>query len=320
MAAVAAAAAAAANPVLVAVPSPNSADPLYVLESASEVVVNTPFLPWQSLPAAAGAPARSGLPLSLVIKNFLSRSRIGPAAADKAAAQSASVLEAMPSAAFVARVLTEYCDSGLFRAPAASLLQFEAALAALSLSNPANMDIGAPDLVFGEAFATPGRAAVPARRGRGSSGGSAAVDAVPAIAGPAPLRFLSLVTLFQLFKPDLPVPMEAWSRLAGILGPVWTRAARDDEASQVRTMASVITPNLNKFLGCVGGVSAPDATLAINIPDFLAATLLPTGLRPGRQDGNYLAKEALDGFRYRLGNASDREAVEGQRISFLRST
>ena len=95
---------------------------------------------------------------------------------------------------------------------------------------------------------------------------------------------------------------------------------RADETSQLRTIASIIVPNLNKFLGCGGAAMAPDATLAISMADFLAATRLPAGLRPDQQTSTHLAKEAMDGFRYRLGNIAEREAVEGQRIIFLRST
>mmetsp|Transcript_30737 Transcript_30737/g.66059 ORF Transcript_30737/g.66059 Transcript_30737/m.66059 type:complete len:231 (+) Transcript_30737:132-824(+) len=230
MAAAAAAVPPAPAPVLVAVPTPNSTDPLHVLESASEVVVNTPFFPWRPMLTVSGAPARSGLPLSLVIKNVLSRSRVGPATANEAAAQAAPILEAMPSAALVARVLTEYRSSGLFRSPAASHLEFETALNALYLVNPANMDICAVDFVFGDPFAVLSQLAVPAQRGRGRGRRVAAIPAVPATAGPASLRFLSLVTVFQQYKPKRPVPMEAWSSLSEILGPVWTQAVRANAA------------------------------------------------------------------------------------------
>ena len=317
----AAAVPAAPAPVLVSVPVFNTANPLYVLEAACEVVTSTPCLPWQPMPSVAGSPARAALPLSLILKNFFARSRVGPAAADEAAAQGAPILETLPTAALVSRILSEYRDSGLFQSQFSSPLELEAALESLTVVNPVNLDITAQDYRFGEAFDMPGQQAVPAQRGRGRGHPAVpAVAAAPPALGPPSLRFLSLISVYHLFKPDMPDPLGSWARLAGILGPMWTRAVRASESSQVRTMASIIVPNINKYLGCGSAAATPDATLAMNMADFLSATRLPSGLRPNRQDGSFLTKEALDGYRYRLGSASDREAVEGQRIAFLRST
>ena len=143
----------------------------------------------------------------------------------------------------VSRILTEYRDSGLFLQQHSTSLRFEEALEALTITNPSRLELLATDLIFGETFDTPGVAAVVARgRGRGRGG----TAAVPPVAGPPALRFLSMVTLFQLYRPDQPVPFANWAHLAGVLGPMWTRAVRAQEASQLRAMASVMVPNLNK--------------------------------------------------------------------------
>ena len=302
-------------PVVVVLPVPGADDPLYVFEASEELVVQTPFLPWLPQPAAVGAPPRVSLPLSLVVKNFFS---LSPDPADLTAAQTTSVLEALPTAAFVAQLLTEYKASGLLNSVMDSALALEARLGAIAISNPPRLLMTAADVATTEPFDTPAPQ-TPAGRGRGRGRGQVPPPAQPApTPGPAPLRFLSLVSLADLYQPDQTESFGSWSRLAGTLGPISTRAVRTRETSQVRTMASVMVPNINRFLGGGAAATAPDATLATNLADFLLATRLPQGLRPGRQTGNLLQREAVDGFRYRLGSQTDRQAVEAQRIFFVR--
>ena len=171
---------AAAGPaaVVVTLPVPGADDPLYLFEAIEELVVKTPFLPWVPQPVAAGAPPLVGLPLSLVVKNFLSRARLSPAPPDMAAAQNTSVLEAIPSATFIAQLLTEYKASGLMNHNIDSALALEAKLAALPVSNPPRLLLTAAHIGAAESFDTPAALAA-VGRGRGRGRGRGAPPQVP---------------------------------------------------------------------------------------------------------------------------------------------
>ena len=299
-------------PVVVVLPDPDMDDPLYVLEANELLVAQCSFIPWQPQPAVAGAPSRVALPLSLMLHNFISRSHLDPAPAAGSAFANISHLECVPTAAFFARILTEYKSSGLFDDPLSTPLALEAALRSLIPTNPDSLKLGVADFTAAETFDAP---AVPAQGGGRRN--APAVPAVPAAPGPDVLRPLALTSIASLEQPDITLPLLAWSRLAGMLGPVYTRRVRAQETSTVQTMTSVIVPNINKQLGAQ---NAPAATIAASLKDFILTTQLPAALRADRQDGTSLQREAQDAFRYRLGSHDERVAVEVRRIHFVRHT
>ena len=305
---------------VVALPQPDEEDPLFVFEANDPVVTQTSFIPWQTQPAAVGAPPRAALPLSLLLHNFIARSRISPEPADQAAFATISPFECVPNPAFWARLLTEYKASGLFTATYSTPYAFETALRSLIPLDPTRLLLTAADFITAETFDTPPPpAGGVAGRGRGRGRGRGAVAAPPpaAIPGPLPLRFISMANIKGLEQPDNALPLLAWARLAGMLGPAFNRAVRAREASQVQAVASVLAPNINKQLG---SIDAPAATLAVNLKDFLLTTQLPAAFRADRQDGTHLQREAQDAFRYRLGSTDERVAVEVRRIFFVKHT
>lgn len=146
------------------------------LDANEPLVLATVFLPWHSHPAAGAVPARMSLPTWLMLRLWIRRCSLSSLPADLAVLSSIDIFELGLSAVAWSRILTELVTSDLLNASFTDASTLDAALEALSITNPAALVILAADLQRGEPFDTPGapgRPAVPDRRaGRGQGGGS----------------------------------------------------------------------------------------------------------------------------------------------------
>ena len=267
---------------------------------------------------------QSALPLFKALRAFIPRCTIGTAPPDVAAAMRLSALTGGLTAAAWSRVLTELVDSGLLAFQFNKLRELRAALRGLAITNPANLALLAADWLVIEPFNTPavaGGAAAPGRgRGRGRARGAAnPAPAIPAIPGPASLRFLDLASLSRLENPQAPCPLEAWALLAGVLGPCSRRAIRADQLSFVFTSAELIKGNLSRYLGFSAAAPASDGALAVQLGAFLTTTFHNmTDLFFSDDAGvMHLQREALAAFRLYFGNAEERAAIMADRIHFV---
>jgi hypothetical protein len=246
---------------------------------------------------------------------------------DLAAADSHSVLTFALTGAAWGRILTELVASGLLTTTFTLLRDFDEAILDLVVATPANLDILAGDyLAAPESFDTPavagvpGRAAVAARPGVRRVAAIAAIAARPAVAGPPSLAFISMATITRLHEATEAAPLLALGLLAGLLGPVSTRVVRIDGLSTVRTSTAILAPNLARHLGLTGPLS-PDSNpaLAVQLRAFVLAAfdaltkIFATSLLTEAS----LQAEATDAFRYLLGTAAERTAVEKRRIGFI---
>ena len=136
------------------VPAAQSREGWVDIDSGSDAVSRTPFLPWQPM-AAAGAAAqqRSRITTLQFARAFGTRCSISRVPADLAAAQGASVVRVRFNGPFWTRVLTELAASGFFVAGLfANLREMLEALTRLALQNPQQLLITAADWSLGQDF------------------------------------------------------------------------------------------------------------------------------------------------------------------------
>ena len=84
-----------------------------------------------------------------------------------------------------------------------------------------------------------------------------AAAAVPAVPGPASMRFIHLASLARLC--DASGEMFGVALLAGILGPIATRAVRADPLAAAQTAAFILSTNIGSYLGLGSAAIGPDA-------------------------------------------------------------
>ena len=131
--------------------------PIFLEANEPLVLATTPFIDWQPAPpAAAGGPPRVSLAHFLAVKHFASRCSTSRNPADLAAAAAAHPLVLRLGGAFWTRVLTELVPNGLLDHPFGSTSTLELAMSQLTITNPANLEVGAADWTLGQAFAIPG--------------------------------------------------------------------------------------------------------------------------------------------------------------------
>lgn len=278
------------------------ADPIYAVNADAAVVLATSsFLPWTMQALDDGAVAC--MPRSLIIANFFAPTHLPDDLQERTQVQRFNLLEAIPTAGLVQRLLTCYTNIGAFNPPvdydSPTGLQCALRDALREAPSPiADLVIHEEDFDRAEPFdATSGPAA--------------------SRPGPPALRFIAFATFGKLVDEGAPLPMEQAARLAGMLGPVCTRAERAQEGSHVAAMADLIQPNLTRWLG--GGMGRhmlSAATMAMHLKDFLVATTLPAHLQMSKQTATQLVRDAADGFRYHR-SKEDKELVESQRILLL---
>ena len=99
----------------------------------------------------------------------------------------------------------------------------------------------------------------------------AAVPAVPAVNGPAPLHFVEMASLHN---PDSVAPMLAYCRLAALLGACHTRAARSSAGSLAFGSCIVLRQQLAKYIGLSADLAlnaANDTVLATQLQRMIEA-------------------------------------------------
>ena len=145
---------------------------------------------------------------------------------------------------------------------------------------------------------------------------------IPAVPGPVTLKFLDLVSLEQLYSPGDVSPLAAYCRLAGALGPCYTRAVRANVRSSVQLTAMILRTQVSKTAGHSAPLAlgpANDALLAHKLaPAILAAYSALTdvfALDELTVDG--FQREMQDAFVYHQGTDADRAAVITRRLRFI---
>ena len=259
------------------VPAAQSREGWVDIDSGSDAVSRTPFLPWQPM-AAAGAAAqqRSRITTLQFARAFGTRCSISRVPADLAAAQGASVVRVRFNGPFWTRVLTELAASGFFVAGLfANLREMLEALTRLALQNPQQLLITAADWSLGQDFVIPAGA-----------GGAAAARRQLLL----PTRFISLVTADMLeLSPPSPTPLKVLFDLLGFLGPCLTQASREQEVSTFQAAA-------RKLRAAVDSGNSVDGTLATDLFGYLEGQLeaFPDQLRSVALDETSLRSELTD--------------------------
>ena len=303
-------------PIAVVIQTAQADNELFLLLDVDEaLVVATPFLLWDTPPQPVAR--KSAIPLFVALRAFVRRCRRGPNAADLVMARSTSIFALALNQATWSRILSELRDSGLLGASMQCLLDLDRRIDSLQLANPANLLLHAGDLLQVDPFNPPPVVAAGRGRGRGGGGPPPAVG-VPvnaaAAAGPGELRFLQLCSLFRLENPSDAAPLAAAAYLAGMLGPCSSAASRADEVSAVRTTATILRPNLAVSMGldaASAAGAAADPALASRLPNFVRSVMQSLGMfRAVSASEEDLQNEALAGFRYFLGDESQKIAVE----------
>ena len=276
------------------------ADPVFAVNADAAVVLATSsFLPWTMEALADGAVAC--MPRSLILANFFAPTCLPEDPQERTQVQKLNLLEIIPTAALIQRLLTCYTNTGVFNPP-------------VDFNNPDGLQCAIRDALREAPFATD----LVIHENDFDKAEPFDATSGPAANRPGPpaLRFIAFATLGRLVDDSAPLPMEQAARLAGMLGPVCTRTERAQDGSHVAAMADLIQPNLTRWLGGAGRHMLSAATMAMHLKDFLVATTLPAHLQTNKQTATQLVRDAADGFRYHR-SKEDKELVESQRILLL---
>ena len=287
-------------------------------------VLAYPCLRWDQHAAVGNVAAHASLPQYVFIRIFLLRHDIGPSSADLFVARTVGPLEASFRADAWSRWLTELAASGLLAAgPFHKIRDSDAAMTALSIANPGQLTILAADYGLSETFDAP--ATVPVAmssrdQGLGTMAGTMA--GAPTVPGPANLKFLDLVSLERLYSPGDVSPLAAYCRLAGALGPCYTRAVRADVRSSVHLTAMILHTQVSKTVGHSTPLALSPANNALLAHEMAPAILAAYGaltdafaLDQLTVDG--FRREMQDVFRFYQGTAVERTAVVTRRLCFI---
>lgn len=110
--------------------------------------------------------------------------------------------------------------------------------------------------------------------------------------GQAELKFLALIPVATLNAEEGP-SMQLICELAGMLGST-SEARRQEADSDIRIMAAILLPALQKYLGFN---NPSDAVLATQLKPLLTAAALDGVLRSGETDTITLRNDWVDGIR-----------------------
>ena len=287
-------------------------------------VLAYPCLRWDQHAAVGDVVARASLPQYVFIRVFLLRHDIGPASADLFVARNVGPLEASFGAAAWSRWLTELAASGLLAAgPFHKIRDSDAAMTALSITNPDQLTILASDYGLSETFDTP--AIAPAADSGQDQGRGARVSTMagaPTTPGPVNLKFLDLVSLERLYSPGDVSPLAAYCRLAGALGPCYTRAVRADVRSSVHLTAMILHTQVSKIAGHSVPLAlspANNALLAHELAPAIRAAYgaLTDAFALDELTADGFQREMQDVFIYYQGTAVERTAVLTRRLRFI---
>lgn len=269
---------------------PLTADAMVHLDAAESLVVNTPFIDWTPVAAAAGAPARVAAPLFRLLRIFAARLSISSAAPDIAAANAVSVWRTRFNAAAWSRIFTELKASGYAAAPIATLRQSDLQLSTITLANPPRMQLVAADWLPSEAFTMPG-------------GNAAAAVARRALL--APLQFLELVTAPMLQRPGN-LPLQRLADISGYLGACATHASRYAVVGIPQSSAVTLS-------AACGPDTMANGVRAQRVGQTLDRLRLPSSLRSTSLEEHDLALELDDGITFHVSESSAKHVLE-QRI------
>ena len=132
-------------------------------------------------------------------------------------------------------------------------------------------------------------------------------QAAQARAALTPIRFFNLATIAVMERPGDTMPWNALAVLQGILGNIFTVAARTDELSNVQAMAA----HFRHF----HPECPSDATLARALRNIEGDTRLPISMEPITTDADELFSAAIDGLDYQ--NPARKLQIEERRIRLL---
>jgi hypothetical protein len=263
------------------------------LDATEGLVGNTPFINWDPVAAAAGAPARVAAPHYQLLRTFGARLSLSPAAADRAAALNVSAWRIRFTAAAWSRILTELKASGYAATSVGTLRKSDQLLASLTLQTPARLQLAAADWMPAEAFTIPvGAGAIPAARR----------------ALLLPLQYLNLVSVPMLIKPGL-CPFQRVADLAGYLGACSTHASRYDPVGVPQASAVTLS-------AACGDATLADGVRAQRVATTLDRLQLPQVLRSTSLEERDLALELDDGIVFHASASSARNVLE-QRVLHL---
>jgi hypothetical protein len=269
--------AAAAGPVVNVTfpPGPVTDEAPLRLLAAESLVANTPFAPWDPVPAAAGAPAAVSLSLFQAIRIFFAPLSISPSVGDITAAKAISMWRIRLTTVAWSRILTALKASGYATSKIPSLRASDQLLATITPVNPTHLHIIAADWAPAELFNIP-------------AGGGAVNAARRAVL--QPLSYLNLVNVTMLQRPGK-TPMKRVSDLASYLGACSTQASRFDAVGTPAASANALS------VVC-GAVALSDGLRARNVCRTLDVIQLPVTLRSITLDEIELSSELVDGIAY----------------------
>lgn len=147
------------------------------------------------------------------------------------------------------------------------------------------------------------------------AGGGVGVQLLPADL--RELEYLRGVSLFQLrdvgsdAQPGL--PFGASCRLLAMLGDGLSPSARSAQASPLRVAATLLKPQLIKFMGTTPEETST-AVLSAGFPEFFRACSLKRIYSDEPAQPSYALNEFLDGCRMQLGTRADAKRVEERRV------
>lgn len=281
------------------------------------------MLPW-SQHGNVGGVAYAALHHFQAVRAFGPYLRLSKNPADLAFARQTSVFGFKLNAAAWERILAAYVGAGLVQAVADSgattVVEYVDALDSLEVGDYSEFELHAGDFMPCETFDHPAQPARPARpaiyRGRGArrqliTPAMPAQPAVDARPGPPPLRFISMAHLASLENNGEPQAFWELSYLAGMLGPCFTRASRDDELSTVRLMGTSLVAALR-----VRYQVDTDAGAASNLKDLLTTSALSRYFAAHIWTEDELRKEGRDSLLWG-GSVADQARVETARLSYI---
>lgn len=268
---------------------------------------------WQSVaPGRGGGPAFKKLEVFQLIRCFLGPCSISSRPEESRGFESVSFLEFDLSNDAWDRIIAEYLASDLARVledrGVNTLQELDGATRELEFTNPDNLVLSFQDVERREPFDTPVGAST-----RGASGPSNAPPPVGA-AGPPELRFLQECAI-PLLEDHRGKGANLWplAYLAGMMGPVGTKAVRSSAVSTVQLTSALVSQQLVSRFGC-----ATDGAKAVNLRDFLNDTYLPGALAAPIATEDELRREARDACLYRR-SEQGRLDVEISRLPLIRA-
>lgn len=283
------------TPAIVTHAAGHSPGGLLYVNADSDVVLATPFLCWEPVPAAAGQPTQVQTTQVQCCAVFLPP--MAPSTAPGAqVARDVSALELLFTGGFWTQVFNEMSVSGLFFSTSRTYQEFLRRLSATTFSNPNNLIFDTNDLLPAQPFTIP-----PAIAANASQAAQARRRLLMS------LVYLSMSTVGGWVE-STALPLLAFSRLISMIGPCRTQHAREDERAAVHLVTELIKAKFSDY--------PSDPLLAQHLEDIIRQVQLPIEFHSQNINPEMMLRDALDGFSYYAGG-SRRANVERRRIFSL---